>query len=607
MSLWSEVRQRRITQIVFTYLAGGWMALAVVDQVVDREVLPLVVYEVALTLYLVGIVAALVVGWYHGELGAQKAPPREIAILSVVGVVALGASGVVVSRAMEEATLQSALEESGLDMRSIAVLYFEDVSRDRSMQAVAEGLTEGLITRLSEVPQLTVRSRNAAREARELGNVGVDSVATVLDVGALIDGTVDARGDDIVVSVRLLEGRAGTVISRESYTWPADDLSSVGTELAAEVANVLRPAIGEEVRLREARASAPNSAAWLQVARAERYLKDAGEAVARGDADAVAEALEAAEGELMAARGSAPEWAVPVVLQSQVAHDWHVLLGGNPEEYLETLDRSVQLATEALQLDPTNAAALEWRGTSLYRRWLTRVDDGEAAARLLARARADLERSAQLDPTRAGVNSTLSHLFYQVDDWPQAVVAARKAYEQDAFLDVADGVLWRLYTASYDMGEYQGARQWCEEGYQRFPHNFRFTQCRIFLMTMPEAEPDVGRAWALLDELVPLLTEQPRFFEAQSRMMIGGIIGRADLPDSAQAVFESARVGPEVDPEGETLVVEAAMRSVMGDVDGAIEALERFVVRSQGRAPGQHWWWRNLEGEPDFERIQAIH
>ena len=76
MSLWSQIRQRRITQVVFAYLAGGWMVLAVIDQVVDREVLPPVVYRTALTIYLVGILAALVVGWYHGELGEQKAPGR---------------------------------------------------------------------------------------------------------------------------------------------------------------------------------------------------------------------------------------------------------------------------------------------------------------------------------------------------------------------------------------------------------------------------------------------------------------------------------------------------------------------------------------------------
>ncbi len=89
--------------------------------------------------------------------------------------------------------------------------------------------------------------------------------------------------------------------------------------------------------------------------------------------------------------------------------------------------------------------------------------------------------------------------------------------------------------------------------------------------------------------------------------MVAGVIGRAGMADSAQAVFESARVGPDVDPQAEVLLMEAVMRSVMGDADAAVETLERFVVRSDGRAPGQHWWWQNLEGDPRFERLQAIH
>ncbi|MDA0327918.1 MAG: hypothetical protein O2958_02730 [Gemmatimonadetes bacterium] len=163
MSLWGELKQRRITQVVFAYLAGGWMVLAVIDQVVDREVLPLVVYQAVLTLYLVGIAGAFVVGWYHGELGEQRAPLREIILLSMVAVVGLGATGVVIRKAMSEATMRTALADSGLDLRSIAVLYFEDASSDGSLLPVAEGITEGLISTLTQVRELEVTRGNLAK------------------------------------------------------------------------------------------------------------------------------------------------------------------------------------------------------------------------------------------------------------------------------------------------------------------------------------------------------------------------------------------------------------------------------------------------------------
>jgi len=71
-------------------MAGGWMALAVVDQVVDREVLPPVAYRVALTLYLFGAVIAVVVGWYHREKGVQKATTTELVLVAVATLAGLG-------------------------------------------------------------------------------------------------------------------------------------------------------------------------------------------------------------------------------------------------------------------------------------------------------------------------------------------------------------------------------------------------------------------------------------------------------------------------------------------------------------------------------------
>ena len=600
MSLWSQIKQRRITQVVFAYLAGGWMVLAVIDQVVDREVLPLVVYETALALYLVGIAAALIIGWYHGELGEQRAPMREIVLLSIVGVIGLGTAGMVIRSSMQEAAIANAMPEN---LRRIAVLYLQDMSRDGSMQVVGDGITEALIEDLSSVRALDVSSRNAAREARSLGDVSVDSIARTLGVATVIDGTIDRTGDEVRVLVRLVEGQTGTPLFRRNFAWPAEQLASAGSEVAREVAEALRERLGGEIRVREGRAAAPNNAAWLHVARAESFLKDHANAIRARNVDGIVTALDAAEAELAAAVEVAPEWAVPHVLRAQVAYEWYILSDG--QELIETLDQAVAHANAALAIDPSNAAALEWRGTARYRRYLAGMDDRAMLEDLLTQAQADLERSETLDPDRASANSTLSHLYNQIDDRTGTILAARTAYEQDAFLDVADGVLWRLYTALYDQNEYREAQRWCNEGRRRFPQDFRFVQCQLFLMTMTDAQPDPAEAWQLYDQLGPLLTEQPEFFDAQARTIVAGILGRAGLPDSANAVFESARLGADADPTRELLVIEAAMRSVIGDESGSIAALERFMVTNPGRAPGEHWWWRNVQANPGFVRLRA--
>jgi TolB-like protein len=613
LRLWAEIKQRRITQIVLTYLAGGWMALAVVDQVVDREVLPPVAYRVALTLYLFGAVVAVVVGWYHGEKGDQKAPTTERVLVAFVVLAGLGTSARMLVQDVlgrqQARHVQSLAANSSMDLRRIGVLYFEDQSSDGSLAPVADALTEGLIASLSEVRELDVVSHNGSESVRGLPP---DSAAGVLRTGTIIDGSVRESNGSLSVTFALLDGQSGTPIDRNTYAWPTDSLVSVGARLADEVSKSLRGFLGQEIRVREGRRRAPSTAAWIQLARGQKSLNDATVALRHHDAPGATSAFAAAEDALSSAEAMDVDrsWPEPVVLRGRAAYESLPLAESVPEA-VAMLEKAVTLADAALAVAPNDPAALELRGTAGYRRWLSRFDDDdETLDRLLARARADLELAVQRDPGRASGYSTLSHLYYQLGKPSLAVIAAQRAYEEDAFLYAADGVLWRLYSASYDLETYAQARQWCDEGHRRFPQNFRFVQCGLFLMTMDGAEHDVTRAWSLYGQLGPLLPDaQKTYLDAQARTVVGGIIGLAGLPDSADAVMTAARLRPVDDPEAELTSVEAAMRSLMGDVTGSVGLLERYVAlnpRHFGEREGLSWWWRNLQGNPEFERIRSM-
>jgi TolB-like protein/tetratricopeptide (TPR) repeat protein len=615
LSIWAEIKQRRITQIVLTYLAGGWMALAVVDQLVDRAVLPALAYRVGLTLYLFGFVVALILGWYHGEKGHQRAKPVEMVLVGIVSLVGLGMSARIVVtdlRATGEARrAQSLAAGSTMDLRRIGVLYFQDQSGDGSLAPVADALTEGLITALSEVRELNVVSRNGSESVRDLA-VPPDSIASILQTGTLIEGGVRQSGGQLSVTVALLDGQSGAEIQRNTYNWPTDSLVSVQDRLADEVSKSLRTFLGQEIQVREGRRKAPSTAAWIQLARGQKSLRDASAALRHDDGQGAARAFQQADEDLAKAEAmdTTGTWTEPEVLRGQVAYESLPLAEGAGEA-VSMLRKAVALADSALAVEPNNPAALELRGTAHYRRWLSRFDsDPDTLDRLLTGARADLEQAVKLDPGRASAYSTLSHLYYQVNEVALAVIAAQRAYEEDAFLTVADGVLWRLYSASYDLEAYDQAQRWCAEGYRRFPNNFRFAQCQLFLMTMTAAQPDVAKAWSLYQQLVPLLPEgQKTFLDAQAQTVVGGIIGRAGLPDSANAVMTRARLTPEQDPDAELTSIEAAMRALMGDKEGAIRLLQRYVVLNPGHFGGKEglsWWWRSLQGDPEFERIRSM-
>src|SRR5689334_21174034 len=95
---------------------------------------------------------------------------------------------------------------------------------------------------------------------------------------------------------------------------------------------------------------------------------------------------------------------------------------------------------------------------------------------------------------------------------------------------------------------------------------------------MTQAEPDVASAWALHDAILPLVPERHEFYDAQAQMLVGGVIARAGLADSANSVLTRASRTSDIDPEGELMIFEAAMRSVSGDTAGAVGVLERFVI-----------------------------
>ena len=72
MVSFAELKERKMVQWAFAYVAGAWALLQVADLLSDAHGWPAVVMRVLPVLLLVGLLAALVLAWFHGEKGAQK-------------------------------------------------------------------------------------------------------------------------------------------------------------------------------------------------------------------------------------------------------------------------------------------------------------------------------------------------------------------------------------------------------------------------------------------------------------------------------------------------------------------------------------------------------
>jgi serine/threonine-protein kinase len=502
------------------------------------------------------------------------------------------------------------LAVGGPDPHDVAVLYFEDRSRDSALGYVAEGLTEGLIDELSRVAGLHVISRNGVAPFRH-GGAPPDSVARVLNVGTLVAGSVEPVGGRIQVQLRLVEGATGVDFQRASVEVPAAQLLTARDSVVGEVARMLRERLGQELQVRQQRETAPSPEAWASLLRGEHLCKLAEDRIAQGDLPAGLVAFHSADSALAAVEARYRDWAAPIVQRGQIAYRRSRLVSGQ-DSVFAAIRTAVAAADRALAIDPNDARALELRGTAQYWHYVLDITPNpKDAAALLEGAKRDLESAVRLDAGLASAHAVLSHLYYnQPGGVVSALLEARLAYQADAFLSTAADVLWRLFWGSYDLEQLTQARSWCEEGVRRFPRDYRFAECRLWILTMPGVTADVPEGWRLANEAAWLAPESRREYQRHRAMMIAGaVLARAGLADSARAVLLRARAGADVDPRLELPYVETYARIQLGDSAEVIALLRKLVASatSQG-TPGAtewaaHWWYRGFQARPDFQAL----
>jgi serine/threonine-protein kinase len=536
------------------------------------------------------------------QAGWRRSIRWAVPAVLLLAVAAWGASRLLAPRS------GSGLAVGGLDPRNIAVRYFDDLSRDSSLGYLADGLTEALIDQLGSVRGLNVISKNGVAGYRG-STLSRDSIARALSVGTLIEGTVESDNDKIRVSVRMIDGASGVDLDRKSLEAARGDPLQLRDELATQVAALVRSRLGEEVRMRELRAGTANSSAWLLAQQAEKARKNAEELLQSDDSAATGQYL-LADSLLAAAARADPNWIEPIVQRGQIAYR-RSRFSPDYAAAEPWINAGLGFAELALQREPNYPRALELRGSLRYWKWLLHgAPDPRDADRLLQDAEADLREAVRRDPSLVAAWSTLSHLDFQKSDAVQAKLDATSAYGADAYYASAADVLWRLFTASYDLEQFVDAEHWCSEGQRRFPRNGRFTQCQLWMLTTKAKTADPGLAWRLLEQLEGLTPKEDwPFQKLDSQITVAAVLARAGLVDSARRVLDRSQGNPEVDPAQDLLYGEAFVRTLLGEKTKAIDLLKRYVAGHNERradlAKDYLWWFRDLRNDPRYQALTA--
>ena len=161
---------------------------------------------------------------------------------------------------------------------------------------------------------------------------------------------------------------------------------------------------------------------------------------------------------------------------------------------------------------------------------------------------------------------------------------------------------------SYDLELFQAATDWCDKGRRRFPTDPRFLECQLMLLSTNIKDPDVTQAWWLADQAVRLAPERDRALKRlYEQIWVAAVLGRAGLKDSARRVLVRSRGTPAVDPTRDLLGYQAAVRTMLGDKEEALQLLGEYLVANprhrEGFRQNVHWWWRSLQDDPRFKAL----
>jgi adenylate cyclase len=270
------------------------------------------------------------------------------------------------------------------DRPSVAVLPFANLSRDPTQEYFSDGITEDLITGLSQVSGLFVIARNSVFTYKGKA-VKVDEVGRDLGVRFVLEGSLQRAGSRVRITAQLVDATTGYHIWAERYDREVRDIFALQDEVTRQIVQALAVKLTEGERGRMARVPTGNPEAYDLVLRGQvarhRTTREANREARR----LFVKALDLDPGYARAYAGLS--WAH---LQS-----WQLLWSTDPE----SLERARELAERAIALDDTLADA--HRVLSQILLWNKEHD----------RAIAQAERGVALAPGDAAAHETLAEVL----------------------------------------------------------------------------------------------------------------------------------------------------------------------------------------------------
>jgi eukaryotic-like serine/threonine-protein kinase len=420
-----------------------------------------------------------------------------------------------------------------VDISSIAVLPFVNASNDAEKEYLSDGIAESLINRLSQLPGVKVIANSSSSRFKGR-DTDPKEVARTLGVTSVMTGRVSQRGDNLLISVELIDGRDGTHVWGEQYNRKATDLLAVQVEISNVIAEKLRLRLTAGQQQQVARRETVNPEAYDLLLKGRFYRSKGG----------TMDRMQAAE-YFSRAITVDPTYALAY---AELSNSYRSLIGSSTFDPKEYLPKAEAAAQKALELDESLADAHYAQANLKVYAWQW------------AAAEAEFKRAIELNP-----NLALAHRWYAsylrlMGRHEQAISEIRRARELDPLSVGVDATVgYILFSArQYD--------QAIDELKKTLVIDQEYSYTHLFLGFAYAAKGMYREAIAAYEEAIRLGLDSP-----STQIYLGAAYARAGDRERAQAIMTRLQTGEEYVSPGQWAILYTAQ----GEREQAFASLEQ--------------------------------
>jgi eukaryotic-like serine/threonine-protein kinase len=353
-------------------------------------------------------------------------------------------------------------------IHAIAVLPFVNVGADPNIEYLADGVTEGIISSLSRVPELRVMARSTVFSYKGR-DINAQQVGKELNVDAVLMGRVAQRGDTLTIQTDLVSVADGSELWGDQFNRKVSDLIAVQGDIAKEIYDNLRPKLtGTEATTQVAKHDTENPEAYQLYLRGLFYWNKWTEEGFRKATDYFNQAVEKDPNYAQAYAGLADTYnflgeagyiaplqvwqnaksaAMHAVKLDDTLPEAHISLALVRESYDWDWPGAESEFKRAIELNGNNASAHQWYGD-----FLTRMGQFD-------QARVELKKAQELDPLSLLNNTSLGRQLYFSREYDAAIQQLTKTLEMDPKFVPAQHAIEAAYAQNGMFKEAIGERQ----------------------------------------------------------------------------------------------------------------------------------------------------